>query len=156
MDAFAHSTFDGAFQPDCMSSEESCDEYEGSLPSGMQTSVQVLRMRGLPWRSTRLLRLYAHLDEDEKVDRSLKIKRNQGRTKERCLGPPKDGFHLPPKGVATWMVSQRWARETRDAHPDVGELLKGLVVDPPGFDWDRFDLLGMDSDEELERSEVPR
>ncbi|THH27286.1 hypothetical protein EUX98_g6906 [Antrodiella citrinella] len=159
IDLFSHPTFDGAFQPECMSSEESCDESpEPTTPSGPNASVQVLRIRGLPWRSSRLLRLYMHLDEDEKVDRSLKAKRIQTRTKERCLGPPKDGFHLPPKGIATWMVSQRWVRETRDAHPDLGELLKDLMVEPPGFDWQQFDLLGMDSEEEQEneQEEIPR
>jgi len=160
MDVFSHPIFDGAFQPECMSSEESCDEdLELSHLPAVGTSVQVLRMRGLPWRSSRLLRFYTHLDEEEKVDRSLKAKRIQGRTKERCLGPPKDGFHLPPKGISTWMVSQRWVRETRDAHPDLGELLKELVMDPPGFDWQQFDLLGMDSEEEHEshgHEEIPR
>lgn len=142
-----------------MSSEESCDEYpELQHPSGSD-SVQVLRIRGLPWRSSRLLRFYQILDEDEKVDRTLKAKRVVVRAKERCLGPPKDGFHLPPKGVSTWMVSRRWIRETRDAHPDLGELLKNLVIDPSGFDWGHFDILGMDSEEELEsreHQEIPR
>lgn len=151
MGVYSHPIFDGALQPECMSSEESCDEYaDAPHPSGADASVQVLRIRGLPWRSTRLLRFYTHLDEDEKIDRGLRAKRLQSRTKERCLGPPKDGFHLPPKGVSTWMISQKWIRETSDAHPDLGELLRGLVVDPPGFDWDHFDLLGVDSEEEME------
>ena len=80
-------------------------------------------------------------------------------TCRQFLGPPKDGFHLPPKGVSTWMVSRRWIRETRDAHPDLGELLKNLVIDPSGFDWGHFDILGMDSEEELEsreHQEIPR
>lgn len=143
-----------------MSSEESCDEYsDAPHPSGADVSVPVVRMRGLPWRSVRLLRFYAHLDEDEKVDKTLKSKRPQARTKERCLGPPKDGFHLPPKGVASWMISQRWFREARDAHPDLGEILKGLVVDPPGFDWEQFHYLGPDSEDEFENrghEEIPR
>ncbi|TCD70829.1 hypothetical protein EIP91_001519 [Steccherinum ochraceum] len=156
---FSHATFNGALQPECMSSEESCDEYsDTSLPPGADPSVQVLRIRGLSWRSSRLTRLYSHLDEDEKVDRSLKAKRPQPR-RERCLGPPKDGFHLPPKGVSSWMISQRWVREAREAHPDLVEILKGLVVDPPGFNWGEFDLLGLDSEDELESHghvEIPR
>ncbi|KAH8105950.1 hypothetical protein BXZ70DRAFT_405400 [Cristinia sonorae] len=158
--AFSHPTFDGALQPECMSSEESCDEsIESPHPSGAQTSLQVLRIRGLQWRSSRLLRFYTLLDHEENLDRNLKAKRIQPRTKERCLGPPKDGFHLPPRGVSSWMVSRKWVREAGDAHPDLGELLKGLLVDSPGFDWDHFDLLGVESEEELEshgHEEIPR
>ena len=146
---------------ECMSSEESCDEYsEPAHPSGALTKVQVLRRRGLPWRSFRLMRFYAHLDEEEQVERSFKLKRGIGR-KERCIGPMKDGFYMPPKGVASWMVSQRWIRGMRIAHPDLLELLKDTVVDPPGFDWSKFGGLGEESGEELEEPEpepgyVPR
>ncbi len=161
MGAFSHPTFDGALMTECMSSEESCEEYtEPTHPSGAHTKVQVLRRRGLPWRSSRLMRLYSILDEEDQVERSFKPKRGIGR-KERCIGPMKDGFYMPPKGVGSWMVSQRWIRAMRMTHPDLLELLKDTVVDPPGFDWDKFEGLGEESGEEPEEPEpepgyVPR
>ena len=63
-EAFAHPTFDGALKTECMSSEESGEEFtEAAHPSGAHTKVQVLRRRGLPWRSSRLMRFYSILDE---------------------------------------------------------------------------------------------
>ncbi|KAI0687210.1 hypothetical protein BC835DRAFT_1419924 [Cytidiella melzeri] len=154
---FSHETFDPALQPGCMSSEESCDEYvEEVYPSGLLSKVQVLRIRGMAWRSTRLLRFYALLDAEEEAaaEQMLqqRVSNNKPRRplarKERCIGPPKDGFVLPPQGVATWMISRRWIKENRDTHPDLEDLLRGLVSDPSGFDWSGFDALGEQSEEE--------
>lgn len=127
-----------------MSSEES---YEESGIDG--TTQKALRIRGPSWRSMRLQRLYEMFDEEEFVDRSLKPKRGVGRM-ERCLGPPKDGVYMPPKGIASWMVSRRWLKRLRDNHPELVELLDGLVVDPPGFDWGQFTVLGVESDSDGE------
>lgn len=135
-----------------MSSEESCDEYvEPAYPPGALNNVQVLRVRGLPWRSSRLLRFYATLDAEESAEQMLLMSNKSRRPlarKERCIGPPKDGFIMPPQGVACWMISRRWVRENQDAHPDLGQLLKELVSDPPGFDWQSFDALGEESEDE--------
>ncbi|KAF8663485.1 hypothetical protein AX16_001053 [Volvariella volvacea WC 439] len=139
--AFEHVIFDGALQVDCMSSEESDPEY---IPSASHSSG-LLRTRGYLWRSTRLMRFYCILDSEEKASKSGKPKRGSGKM-ERCVGPPKDGFHLPPKGVAQWMISRRWLYSAQAAHPDLPSVLGGLVVDPPGFDWQRFELLGNESD----------
>lgn len=140
-----------------MSSEESCDEFvEPTYPSGVLSNVQVLRVRGLPWRSSRLLRFYATLDAEESAEQMPELSNKPRRPltrKERCIGPPKDGFIMPPRGVATWMISRRWIRENQDAHPDLEQLLKELVSDPPGFDWETFDALGEESEDEL--PEVP-
>ncbi|RDB22541.1 hypothetical protein Hypma_010034 [Hypsizygus marmoreus] len=137
VDAFQHVTFDGALQLECMSSEES--DQEGPRSSGM------LRTRGYLWRSTRLKRFYSVLDNEEKVDKSSKPKRGSGK-RERCTGPPKEGFHLPPQGVATWMISRQWINATQLQYPDLPDALSKLVLDPPGFDWDQFDALGEESD----------
>ncbi|EDR12809.1 uncharacterized protein LACBIDRAFT_311674 [Laccaria bicolor S238N-H82] len=137
-----HVTFDGALQIECMSSEESDVEQD---PSG--TPSLLLRTHGYAWRSTRLLRFYHILDEEEQNDKSSKPKRGVGK-KERFVGPTKEGFHLPPKGVATWMISRRWIHSAQVKHPDLHEALKNLVIDPEGFDWNRFDLLGHESEVE--------
>jgi len=143
-EAFAHATFDGAMQMECMSSEHSDGESSAAAPKD-----KVLLVRGMPWRSTRLLRFYGILDEDDKLDKSLKPKRGLGR-KDRNEGPPKAGFCMPPKGVSKWMISQRWLRDMQLSHPDLLELLKDIVVEPAGFDWARFDSLGYESDDELD------
>jgi hypothetical protein len=131
-------TFDGAFQPECMSSEESDAD---SSPSG------VLRTRGYLWRSSRLTRFYYILDDKDDADRLTKPKRGVGR-KGRYPGPPKDGFHLPPKGVATWMISKRWVKASQMRYTDLPNTLNELVDEPPGFNWDQFDVLGDESDED--------
>ncbi len=140
-----------------MSSEESCDEYSEAVPPvAVLKQVQVLRVRGLPWRSTRLLRFFATLDEEDKVDKSTKPKRGLGR-KERCLGPPKEGFFMPPKGVASWMVSRRWVRDmvTSGIRPQLENELRKVVGNHAEIlDWRIFHVLGADSEEEIER-EVP-
>ncbi|KAI0071090.1 hypothetical protein K474DRAFT_1712761 [Panus rudis PR-1116 ss-1] len=155
-DAFAHQTFDAALTQECMSSEESCDEYTEPTASGAQNRVRVLRVRGLPWRSSRLLHFYTILDDSEKLETGTNVKpvkRNPTR-QERCLGPPKDGFHMPPKGIRSWMVSQKWVRELKMDHPDMVDTLKELIVDVPGFDWESYDDLGHETEEEAEPEEV--
>ena len=71
--------------------------------------------------------------------------------KERRVGPPKDGLVMPPQGVASWMVSRRWVKETRESRPDLGDMLEGLIVqDSVDFEWDKFDVLGEESEDELQ------
>ncbi|CAL1700915.1 unnamed protein product [Somion occarium] len=160
LETFSHATFDPALQPECMSSEESCEEYsEPSGSGGGRTKVQVLRVRGLPWRSSRLLRFYTILDESQKLEGTgtgTKPKRVPSR-KERCLGPPKDEFQLPPKNIASWMLSRRWLKELRIEQPATADAMKHYIVDPPGFDWDKFDMLGVETEEESEPEQyIPR
>lgn len=129
---------------ECLSSEESASEDEAGSSS---RSSDVYRIRGLPWRSTRLRNFYATLDEGEQADKNFRPRRGVGR-KERCLGPLKDGFFMPPKGVASWMISRRWLNEFQMTHPDLVELLKDIVVDPPGFDWGQFLILGEENSDD--------
>ena len=138
--AFAHPTFDGAMELECMSSEES---DEDSKPAVIKDKV--LKVRGIPWRGNRLLKFYAVLDEDDRIDKSMKPKR--GRC-DRNDGPPKDGLTIPPKGVASWMISRRWLRDVQLVHPEVLQAVQELVYDPPGFDWTKFDALGYETDDE--------
>jgi hypothetical protein len=148
IEAFAHATFDGAMQAECMSSEESCDESP-STTAAIGVKEKTFIVRGIPWRSTRLLKFFSSLDEDDKMDKGLRPKRGSAR-KNRDDGPPKDGFHIPPKGVATWMVSRRWLHDMQLSHPDLLDLIKDLILDPPGFDWSKFDAMGYESDDELD------
>ncbi|TFY83941.1 hypothetical protein EWM64_g58 [Hericium alpestre] len=145
-EAFTHATFNGAMQIDCMSSEESEDEQVEADSS--KPKAKKLMVRGIPWRSTRMLRYYGMLDEDDKVEKGLKPKRAP--RQDRNEGPPKAGFHMPPKGVASWMVSRRWLRDLQLSHPELVGLLNDIVVDPPGFDWNQFDALGYESEDELD------
>lgn len=150
IEAFEHITFDGALQMECMSSEESSSENEG----GSSQPSTLYRIRGLPWRSVRLCNFYATLDEGDQVDKNFRPKRGIGR-RERCLGPLKDGFFMPPKGVASWMVSRRWVSSLQMTNPELVTLLKDIVVDPPGFDWGQFTGLGSaESDEEGMRGNI--
>ncbi|EGN93014.1 hypothetical protein SERLA73DRAFT_190145 [Serpula lacrymans var. lacrymans S7.3] len=144
LEAFEHITFDGAFQVECMSSEESEAEEDA-----LGNRSIFLRVRGFPWRSTRLQRFFDMLDEEETFDKTLKPKRGTGR-KERCAGPMKDGFLLPPKGVANWMISRRWMNQMRISQCDVLDLLRDAVIDPPGFDWNQFRALGDESEDEIQ------
>lgn len=138
--AFAHATFDGAMELDCISSEESDDDSRhGSMKE------KALIIRGIPWRSNRLLKFYSVLDEDDRLDKSTKPKRGFGRL-GRTEGPPKDTF--PPKGIASWMISRRWLRDVQMAHPEVLRAVQELVYDPPGFDWTKFGALGYETDDE--------
>ena len=123
-----------------MSSEESDLEID---PVSKQPSP-ILRSQGYAWRSTRLLRFFSALDEEEKADISAKPKRGVGR-KERRVGPPKGEFRLPPQGIATWMISRRWYKASLSIYSDLPETLNKLVVDPLGFNWTHFRDLGEES-----------
>ncbi|KAJ7129511.1 hypothetical protein C8R44DRAFT_700337 [Mycena epipterygia] len=148
LNTFEHVTFDGAMQVECMSSEESDFEVDAGLSATPRGSGP-LRTRGYAWRSSRLLRFYAVLDIEDTADASARPKRGAGR-RERFPGPHKDGFHLPPKGVASWMVSRRWLLSAQAEHPDLVNALKKLVFDAPGSDddWTRFSDLGPETDDE--------
>ncbi|KAF5363724.1 hypothetical protein D9756_000742 [Leucocoprinus leucothites] len=140
-----HVTFDGALQVECMSSEESDYETDGS---GSRASI--LRTRGYAWRSRRLIRFYGILDESM----PNKIKRGAGK-KERACGPVKEGFSLPPKRVASWMISQRWMNAAQREHPDLPNVVSKLIEEPAGFEWSRLDILGEDSEAETEPRPSP-
>ncbi|KAF4574958.1 hypothetical protein EYR36_006312 [Pleurotus pulmonarius] len=134
---FEHVIFDGAFQLECMSSEESEFEEGQSQPTRFRT-------RGYAWRSTRLQRLYEILDEEDRETSASKPKRGLGR-KDRIAGPPKSELILPPAGSASWMISKHWITFSLPKHRDLLDVIKKLIVDPPGFDWDRFQDLGEES-----------
>lgn len=138
-------TFDGALQIECMSSEES--DYETDV-SGKQVSI--LRTRGHAWRSQRLVRFYGILDESM----PNKIKRGTGK-KERTCGPVKEGFGLPPKRVASWMISKRWVKAAQGEHSDLPNILGKLIEEPAGFEWTQLDILGEDSEAESEPGPPP-
>ncbi|KAF8913783.1 hypothetical protein CPB84DRAFT_1720486 [Gymnopilus junonius] len=140
---FEHVTFDGALQLDCMSSEESDTEMD---PHSSQPFAY-LKTRGYAWRSSRLLQFYYVLDEEERIDFNSKPKRGQGK-KERRVGPNKEEFVLPPQGVATWMISRRWYRDSLASRPDLPHILDKLIIDPAGFDWTQFHNLGEESADE--------
>lgn len=140
---FEHVTFDGALQLECMSSEES--EIEEDPTSGTRTVV--LRVRGCPWRSLRLQHFFDLLDKEDKVATAQKPRRGVGR-KERYRGPPKEGFLLPPKGVASWMISKRWMVMIQASHSEVIDGLKDVIVDTDGFDWNQVPQMSVESDDE--------
>ncbi|KAH9853603.1 hypothetical protein C2E23DRAFT_884762 [Lenzites betulinus] len=125
LDPFAQPVFETALHQDCISSEESDGEYVEGGEGGEK--VQAFRTRGPSWRSARLLRYYAILDNHDRIEKSLKPKR--GGLRVRREGPPKDGLFLPPKGVARWMVSRRWLQDTEAARPDLVETLRERIVD---------------------------
>ena len=127
---------------ECMSSEESDEDSKLGV-----MKEKVLKVRGIPWRSNRLLKFYSVLDEDDRLDKSMKPKRGLGRC-DRNEGSPKDGLTIPPKGVASWMISRRWLRDVQLVHPEVLLAVQELVHDPPGFDWRKFDALGYETDDE--------
>lgn len=134
MAAFEHVTFDGALQIECMSSEESEVDEE--------TGTTSFRIRGFTWRSLRLQRFFDALDEEDKVDNTQRPRRGVGR-RERMRGPAKEGILVPPKGVASWMISKRWVRTMEGSHGEVVGMLKEVVVDRAGFD---VDVLGDESE----------
>ncbi|KAH0839921.1 hypothetical protein J3R83DRAFT_873 [Lanmaoa asiatica] len=143
MAAFEHVTFDGALQIECMSSEES--EVEEDIGAGTRTTL--FRLRGFPWRSLRLQRFFDALDEEDKADNAQRPRRGVGR-RERFPGPPQEGILVPPKGVASWMISKQWIRMMDASHAEVLAMLKEVVVDPAGFDWEQISVLGEESGEE--------
>lgn len=138
---FEHVTFDGALQMECMSSEES--EEEEDAARGMRTTI--FRIRGFTWRSLRLQRFFDALDEEDKADNEQRPRRGVGR-RERFGGPPKDGILIPPKGIASWMISKRWVRDMAASHGEVVGILKEVVVDPAGFDCVGYGVLGDESE----------
>ncbi|KAF8974179.1 hypothetical protein BDZ97DRAFT_1647498 [Flammula alnicola] len=140
---FEHVTFDGALQLDCMSSEESDFELD---PHSSQR-CPVLKTRGYGWRSTRLLRFYYSLDDEDREEASSKPKQGRGK-KERRVGPTKEEFVLPPQGVATWMISRRWYKASLASYQDLPETLNKLIVDPLGFNWAHFHELGDETADE--------
>lgn len=130
-----------------MSSEESEPE---DAPGSVSRPATTFRIRGLPWRSHRLRNFYMTLDEGDQIDKSTQPRRGLGR-RDRCPGPNKEIYFLPPKGVASWMISRKWLNELQQTRPEIAPLMKDIVEDPPGFDWNIFLALGgEDSEEELE------
>ncbi|KAF9534788.1 hypothetical protein CPB83DRAFT_780609 [Crepidotus variabilis] len=150
MSEYEHVIFDGAFQQDCMSSEESDVEQD---PQTLE-KIPILRSRGYSWRSSRLMSFYDILDEEERVESSTKPQRGVGR-RERRVGSPRERFILPPEGVSSWMISKRWLKVSQANHPDLPATMSKLIVDPPGFDWTAFDNLGDESAEEEEYNPTP-
>jgi len=148
LEVFSHPAFDGALQQDCMSSEESCDDNDG-----LQTKQKVLRIRGLPWRSLRLQRFYALLDEEDQADKSSKPKRGNGR-KERHVGPDKDPHILPPVGVSRWMISKRWIRHLQCTRVDLAQAVMTVVSVSDGVDWNECAILGAESDDDADLQDV--
>lgn len=143
MQVFEHITFDGALQLECMSSEES--EVEEDPTS--QARTVVLRIRGCQWRSLRLQHFFDVLDKEEREANAQKPRRGVGR-KERYRGPAKEGILLPPKGVASWMISKQWIAMVQESHSEVHDMLKDVIMDTDGFDWSQAPLMSVESDDE--------
>ncbi|KAF8138462.1 hypothetical protein EV363DRAFT_1393914 [Boletus edulis] len=141
MGVFEHVTLDGALQIECMSSEES--EVEEDAATGTRTTI--FRIRGFPWRSLRLQRFFDVLDEEDKVENAQRPRRGVGR-RERFSGPAKEGVMVPPRGVASWMISKGWLRVMAASHGEVVGMLQEIIVDPVGFDWTQFEVLGEESE----------
>ncbi|KAF6762738.1 hypothetical protein DFP72DRAFT_876790 [Ephemerocybe angulata] len=134
--------FDPALSIECVSSEESDFEEQGGR------STNTLLTRGYAWRSSRLLRFYYMLDQEELSDKSTKPKRGVGK-RNRICGPPKEGDLLPPKGVATWMISRRWLKVNRVVYPDLPQALDSIVVDTPQGDNNWFRVLRLGDETEV-------
>ena len=147
-DVFANPIFDHALVNECMSSEESCDEG--------------LSVRGFPWRSSRLYYFYSTLDAEGAADEFVQLPdkvilkpRRAVPRKDRLPGDFKKGSEMPPKGIASWMVSRRWLNEQRRMQSDVDEKLKDIVVEHPDFNWNVFPYLGEESEDEAEPVPLP-
>lgn len=128
-----------------MSSEESDCETDAS-----GSRENTLCTRGYAWRSQRLVRFYSILD----VEAPSKLKRGVGK-KERQIGPLKEGFHLPPKGIASWMISKRWMKAARQEHHDLPNILRKLIEEPAGFEWRRLEILGEGSEDDSDPRPSP-
>ena len=154
---FSHPTFDSALQQECMSSEESCDDIDGSggEAGSLQNKSKVLQTRKLPWRSLRLQRFYAMLDEEDLADRSNKPRRGIGRI-ERIVGPDKDPSELPPMNASRWMISKRWVRLVQCTLPKLVPTVSALVSVPDGLGGDEYAVLGNESDDDADLQEVVR
>ena len=101
------------------------------------------------------MKLFHLLDEAGQNDPALSSTLPRGdKGKHKVTGATKDTnragtFILPPKGVSVWMISRRWLGRANLVHRDLGNLLGGLIVDHPGFDWRLGTaLLGHDSETE--------
>lgn len=159
-ETYSHPTFDGAFQLECMSSEESEDGSRAQRQqrsSGRAPKSAIIRVQGLGWRSSRLVKLFHILDEVGQNDPAISATLPRvDKGKQRMVGETKDTnragiFVLPPKGVSFWMISRRWMNRVGITHADLGDLLRGLIVDHPGFDWRLGTaLLGQESETEEE------
>jgi hypothetical protein len=160
-ESYSHPTFDGAFQLECMSSEESEDgSVAGDQPqqrsSGRAPKSAIIRARGLGWRSSRLVKLFHILDETGHNDPALSSTLPRGdKGKQKMSGETKDtnkagAFVLPPKGISSWMISRGWVRRANLAHGDLTNLLSGLIVNHPGFDWQRVGTLMLGHESETE------
>lgn len=165
-----------------MSSEESEDDSSSQRTPGPSTASsskeKTLIIRGKPWRSTRLLRFFNLLDSEDSLSAlsnrssnpdsasaSSQAKNPPRRPRQpRTEGPPKFGLRMPPKGVSEWMISRRWLKDLQLSHPEKVEQLKELVREESSnnggndwqgpFDWVGFDMLGYESDDELDPVEL--
>lgn len=150
IDALSHSTFEQALTQECMSSEESSDEFEESVDAaGAIVNIPILRIHGFAWRSSRLTHFYAVLDADD--DGARPRKPTNG--KRRQAAAPRDEAALPPEGVGSWMISRRWMKKQEMARPGFRDALQGRINDTPNFDWSSFDMLGVESGDELDLSQ---
>jgi hypothetical protein len=150
MAAFGHLAFDGAFQLDCLSSEESDQEQSSSRsPNSRSTKLTV---HPLPWRSKRLVAFFAMLDARHDVHIKDLPKRGVGR-RARVDGQPRDAGRMPPRGVQRWMISKKWWRETEVEVKDLE-----TVLDKSGPGEDELDLgaLGLadESEDEVDGDEI--
>ncbi|KAF9782915.1 hypothetical protein BJ322DRAFT_1073300 [Thelephora terrestris] len=162
-ETYSQPTFDGAFQLECMSSEESEDgTASGDQPqtrlTGRAPKSSVIHVRGLGWRSSRLVQLFHILDEVGQNDPALSSTLPRGdKGKHKMTGAAKDtnragAFVFPPKGVSSWMISRGWLGRANLVHRDLGNLLTGLIVDHPEFDFRLVTaLLGHDNETEESR-----
>lgn len=133
-----------------MSSEESSDEFEECVDAaGGIVNIPILRIHGFAWRSSRLTHFYAILDADD--DGARPRKPTNG--KRRQAAAPRDETALPPEGVGSWMISRRWMRKQEMAQPGFRDALQGRINDIPSFDWSSFDMLGVESGDELDLSQ---
>lgn len=144
--SYSHPTFEGAFQLECMSSEESEDgsvsgDQLQQRSSGRAPKSAIIRVRGLGWRSSRLVKLFHLLDEAGQNDPALSSTLPRGdKGKQKMTGEAKDtsktgALIFPPQGISSWMISKRWLRRATLVQGDVVNLLRGLIVDHPGSDW---------------------
>ena len=129
-----------------MSSEESEDgSVSGDQPqsrlSGRAPKSAIIRVQGLGWRSSRLVKLFRILDEVGQNDPILSSALPRGdKGKQKMTGETKDttragALILPPKGISLWMISRKWIRRANLIQRDLGNVLRGLIADHPGFDW---------------------
>lgn len=114
--------------------------------SGGEDGNDVLYAQGYAWRSRRLLCLYSVLDIEAAADGEPQTRRK----KTRIAGRHKEGLYLPPKGVASWMISRRWLSDLQTTNPDSLQQVYAAIEDPPDCAQaiGTCNLLGGDSDTE--------